>query len=102
MIKSKTVFILGAGASCPYGYPTGAQLRRQICLDFKKQYLEWLKTNMDSASGREDRYEWIKHFIETFFKSNTKSIDLFLARNEHLADAGKYIITFKEGIVKGV
>lgn len=30
MITDETVFILGAGASAPYCYPTGNQLRRKI------------------------------------------------------------------------
>lgn len=31
MITENTIFILGAGASKPYGFPTGAELREQIC-----------------------------------------------------------------------
>ena len=31
MIETKTVFVLGAGANAPYGYPTGAGLRKEIC-----------------------------------------------------------------------
>lgn len=30
MIANPTTLILGAGASKPFGYPTGAELRRQI------------------------------------------------------------------------
>lgn len=37
----------------------------------------------------------IRHFAETFFKSTTKSIDLFLVRNPSLAETGKYIIAYK-------
>lgn len=29
--KSKTVFVLGAGASMPYGFPSGPALRHEIC-----------------------------------------------------------------------
>ena len=35
MIGDETVFILGAGASAPYGYPIGGGLRDDICLNFK-------------------------------------------------------------------
>jgi len=31
MIKTRTVLILGAGASMPYGYPSGKELKRIIC-----------------------------------------------------------------------
>ena len=37
MIKEETVFILGAGASCPYGYPDGKELREQICSNFARE-----------------------------------------------------------------
>ena len=30
-IKENTVFVLGAGASIPFGYPTGDGLRESIC-----------------------------------------------------------------------
>lgn len=31
MITRRTVLVLGAGASKPYGYPLGGELRNQIC-----------------------------------------------------------------------
>ena len=34
MITHPTVFILGAGASKPYGFPTGKELRVQIITEF--------------------------------------------------------------------
>ena len=30
MIETPTLFVLGAGASKPYGYPTGPELRSEI------------------------------------------------------------------------
>jgi hypothetical protein len=30
LIRQKTVFVLGAGASRPYGFPPGEELRAQI------------------------------------------------------------------------
>jgi len=38
MITEDTVFILGAGASFPYGYPTGQGLRIQLCKEFPIQF----------------------------------------------------------------
>ena len=35
MISDETVFVLGAGASAPYGYPIGNELRDDIRLNFK-------------------------------------------------------------------
>src|SRR4051794_13366991 len=31
MLKEKTVFVLGAGASVPFGFPSGAKLAELIC-----------------------------------------------------------------------
>lgn len=96
MINKKTVFVLGAGASCPYGYPSGAHLRKLICLDdgFMKDYKEYLKS---------DRSEYkignVEHFRTTFNKSSIKSIDVFMANNATLVPVGKYIIAFE--IFKG-
>jgi len=93
LIDKRTVFVLGAGASCPYGYPSGAELRRYICLDFPKRYEEYLSQYSDKGY-RDSKLLSIKHFADTFFNSSTPSIDLFLARNLNLVETGKYIISF--------
>jgi hypothetical protein len=98
LIDKKTIFVLGAGASCPYGYPSGAQLRKQICLDFEDKYSRYLYAREKAAVGEIwDLYEEheVKDFTSKFFKSSIKSIDLFLARNPSLAPIGKYIIAFE-------
>ena len=95
MIDKKTVFILGAGASCPYGYPTGAGLRQEICESFKGQYLRHVKATESNSSVRRHKLQEVRNFVDKFEKSSTKSIDLFLARNKSLAEIGKYVIAFK-------
>ncbi len=94
MIDKKTVFVLGAGASCPYGFPSGAQLRRQICLE-KRKYLHYLQTVEPNPTTRKDKWKVYNYFADTFFKSSTESIDLFMARNPKLAETGKYIIAYQ-------
>jgi hypothetical protein len=94
MIEKRTVFVLGAGASCPYGYPSGAQLRRQICLE-GGDYLNYLNKAYPNDVERHQRWESFQAFGDKFFKSSTESIDLFMARNPHFARDGKYIIAFK-------
>ena len=71
MIKTETVLVLGAGASMPYGYPSGHALR-QMLIDpglfnplLEKQWFE-----------QED----INAFCRIFMHSGMKSIDAFLAR----------------------
>ena len=38
MIEEDTVFILGAGASCPYGFPDGKKLRSEIFDRFERDF----------------------------------------------------------------
>ncbi len=87
MLDKRTVFILGAGASCPYGYPSGAQLRKLICLDDNTPY-PLVSVHKDMMSKK------IREFRNKFFKSNT-SIDLFMARNPKFSEIGKWIIAFR-------
>ncbi len=98
MIEKRTVFVLGAGASCPYGYPSGAQLRKRICLDFDGKYLIYLDArNKAGVGGAWDLYEphQVNEFTSKFFKSSKKSIDVYLAANPQSAGIGKYIIAFE-------
>ncbi len=92
MIDKKTVFILGAGASCPYGYPSGARLREWICSleDFMNYKHLW-----DSKSAQNISMGQVRQFGDAFAKSSIKSIDIFMANNPKLAPVGKYIIAFE-------
>jgi len=93
LIDKKTVFVLGAGASCPYGYPSGARLREMICLNegFWKSYEIYLnKHNL-----KEKRLEEIMEFRNVFKNANIKSIDAFMANNPKLASIGKYVIAYE-------
>jgi hypothetical protein len=97
MIEKRTVFVLGAGASCPYGFPTAGMLRSQILSHFQDQYLDFLcgageeigatRTANGYPSLRDAR-----HFLECFDLSSTKSIDLFLSRNPQFEKVGKMAI----------
>jgi len=90
MLDKKTVFILGAGASCPYGYPSGLHLREYICLpaNIPPEKAKVLEEAIGSKGGYDD-------FRKKFEKSSTKSIDLFVARNPNLAPVGKSIIAYE-------
>lgn len=52
MITKNTLFILGAGASVPYGYPTGRELRKLL------------------ISNSSDRLSYSKMFNEESLKTN--------------------------------
>ena len=95
MRDKKTVFVLGAGASCPYGFPSGARLRELICLDigFISYYREYLgKNKIDQAEAMKRDAQ---RFKDAFTKSHIKSIDVFMANNPKLAPIGKYIVAFE-------
>lgn len=94
MIKEKTVFVLGAGASHPYGYPTGLELREEICFHFASDITAYFNEQYPSRQRGPATWQAEK-FAETFFKSSTKSIDLFLARNPEFMARGKYSILFR-------
>lgn len=83
MITIDTVFILGAGASFPYGYPTGYQLTEKICTN---------QSYFTSIHPQEKRA--LDNLIQRFKGSGNSSIDLFLSRNPSYADIGKKLILF--------
>jgi hypothetical protein len=78
----KRVLVLGAGASCTYGYPVGTQLRRKI-----------LEATEDSM-GAEGTFPigLVREFREAFAQSQSMSIDRFLSRRSDFADIGRYAI----------
>lgn len=95
MIESRTVFVLGAGASRPYGFPTGLELREYIC---SPKFLERMQILMDNCSNleRDEIDDWLQNinqFRDAFKNSGNASIDLFLSRNRQWADEGKLAIS---------
>ncbi len=90
MIDRQTVLVLGAGASNPYGYPTGIELRKFICERFPSVYCGLVEQKRGSPSPDAD--ERARVFAEGFHKSSTASIDLFLARNPDFSVFGKKAI----------
>lgn len=95
MIKEPTLFITGAGASAPYGYPTGEGLRKKICLEFSNEYSQIIIQN---EKPPKDEYGEIRQeadrFTSQFLKSSTPSIDQFLATREEFSQIGKYAIAY--------
>lgn len=84
MIKTKTVFILGAGASWPYNYPTGQELRKSICIN------DIIRIRTPQII-KELEYQ-IENIRRSFENSGNESIDLFLARNHECENIGKLLI----------
>jgi hypothetical protein len=79
MITAPTLFILGAGASKPYEFPTGEGLRDDIVKNFATDFDE-----LDGGEKTDHKVmarEGIKNFIKNFDNSSLKSIDKYLAVN---------------------
>lgn len=93
MINTKTVFILGAGASIPYGFPSGAELREMLCAPISgynsPRTVNWRslisKTGISESTSNQ--------FAEAFLKSGMISIDSFLSRrSKAFSEIGKLAI----------
>jgi len=95
MIDVPTLFILGAGASVPYGYPTGKELRKEIVINFCKELEKLLLPNDDSIR-KVERARYLpqaNEFVDAFNKSSIESIDKFLSFNPRFSSIGKIAIT---------
>jgi hypothetical protein len=88
MIKEKTVLVLGAGASKPYGFPTGSELMEKICLDLSNKQQRDEKIFKELGFKDDD---W-NHFIYTLIHSGRSSIDTFLETRQEFIDIGKTAI----------
>jgi hypothetical protein len=91
MITKPTTLILGAGASVPYGFPTGAQLARRI-IDTAKA---GLSPHDSSDLLKEFDYDIIKQFVDAFGRSGKTSIDAFLEHRTEFIELGKYLIAYE-------
>ena len=98
MIEKRTVFVLGAGASCPYGFPTARGLRAQIIDHYVGQRKQCV---VELESGSSDKHVVLlldsakkeaQDFVSTFDESSTESVDLFLSRHPEFAKTGKTAI----------
>jgi hypothetical protein len=79
----ETVFILGAGASVPYGYPAGRDFKDDICLNFRSDMDSLFKTAGDSRTAFDlsDLMDKAEDFISSFQASRIVSIDRWLSHN---------------------
>lgn len=95
MIKNNVILILGAGASKPYGFPTGKELKNEICEFFVLRWKNCLlnKSYEGVDNLRIDKQERLaKEFVQAFKKFKHDSIDLFLALNPDYIEIGKTAI----------
>lgn len=87
MVTKPTVFILGAGASEPYGYPSGKKLVQEI-IDGLQDRNELFQL----CEGLEFYKQEIDKFCNALRLSGDFSIDSFLERNTEFIELGKVVI----------
>lgn len=102
MITTKTVLVLGAGASKPYKFPTGSDLVGQIRnfagsswrVDECRSFLEWVQLNApDEETCWTSIVEDIESLCGELTQSRPDSIDQFLERRPDIANAGRLAIS---------
>jgi len=91
VIKKKTLFVLGAGASMPYGFPSGAELREHIC----SAHTGGRPLVNAVVNGCGVSPEHVEKFRDSFLRSSLPSIDAFLAKRPEFAEVGKLAIAYE-------
>jgi hypothetical protein len=115
MFRNKTVFILGAGASWHYGYPTGEQLVRQVIIRAKQlgNFCErsltppnvllpnFVQEKISSHASTADRIAaWKASAVECYELANRLTqvdpllIDYFLGQKPQLQAIGRLLIAW--------
>ena len=89
----KTVLVLGAGASRPYGFPLGSELLAQLRSWNTPQVVPSSLMQAVAPSGVERAA--IVEFSGALHRSGISSVDTFLARRPDLVEVGKLLITFE-------
>ena len=109
MFKRKTVFILGAGASWHYGYPTGEELIKKVIekCDFCAILLRFMTEHrvsgipcpqlMISPNGEmklDTVVDDLQELSRRLKEADPLVIDYFLGQNPSLREVGKFIIAW--------
>lgn len=89
MITKPTVLVLGAGASNPYSYLTGNELKKEIIDHLEQPGSEVYKTLLVHGFGEEK----IIAFRKAFLLSGQSSVDAFLEHQPDFVELGKLAIT---------
>ena len=89
MINEPTVLVLGAGASQPYGFPTGRDLLLKICADLINEGTP-LSKNMSTCGYPRDQQ---KAFRDPLFFSMLPSVDAFLENRPEFLEIGKTVLS---------
>lgn len=90
MITRPTVFVLGAGASCSYGFPSGRELIFQIYDRVRKKCTGMVAGGVKHWLGFE--IDTVLRCAQELVSSEIPSVDLFLENRQEYRDIGKALI----------
>jgi NAD-dependent SIR2 family protein deacetylase len=81
----KTVFVTGAGASAPYAFPTGEQLKNAVIETINSNDVKTVGLFNELAFDRDKMEE----FARRLRRSGKQSVDAFLEHNFDFVDVGR-------------
>lgn len=90
MIKTPTVFILGAGASKPFKYPTGKDLVAAICQNITNSNIN--SDTIRTYAINSIKPSELKRFAHSLSYSGKSSVDAFLEHRTEFIEIGKLAI----------
>jgi hypothetical protein len=91
MSSDRTVFVLGAGASAPYGLPLGNQLFQHVIDDFSTD----TAISSDFLNAAPFNQKNIDGFIYALRYSGFTSVDEFLEKRQEFVEIGKAIMAIE-------
>lgn len=91
MISKPTVLVLGAGASAPYGFPTGEEFAKQVCDGLLVRQNAELRGQLLQLGFQADELSCFRRRLR---RSGQPSVDAFLEKKENrdFRDIGKAAI----------
>lgn len=103
MIEARTVLILGAGASKPYGFPTGTELKNEILGINMRRTIEIANLKKHDANYSPIwRYIFdtcgertVESFLSSLRRSGRSSVDSFIEHRPEFTDVGKLLISYQ-------
>ena len=90
MIRNSVVLVLGAGASQPYDFPSGAALKREAQALDARNDTEFRQTFLHSGVDIEE----FDRFSKALARSPVGSVDAFLEARRDFVDIGKHVIAY--------
>lgn len=92
MITKPTVFVLGAGASRPYGFPLGRQLRDSVVRGRVPSQWRLSPRSMNDLARELGKQDVHTAFVKALQTSGYSSVDWFLEKNPRFTDIGTITI----------